>query len=397
MAEQTLEQTPTLVLERRIDATAERVYDALTNPISLREWLCNNALRSNAQEGGAIFLTWNTTNYHATATILKLEENSKVKFHWQGKDEDAFKVKFLIDADGDSTQVTLKSSGETEHVNWENALDNLKSVLETGWDERLTKRAILGVIPVGFNADIAKEIGVPVDEGARFSGTVPGSGAESAGLQGDDVIVMIDGTAVTGGFDIPRAVGNKRAGENVDIEFYRGAEKMSATFALSSMPLPEVPETKDAFADQVAEIYATLDAELLEFFGDVSEEEASKAPAEGEWSANETLWHLVNTELWLHEWIGAFVNGQEMQSFSPHQYERSVASAIGAEGKEAVIDAMRTSQAMTVALIRNLPDDFVNNRKATYIRIGLNALGLPNHNRNHFQQMQAAIASARGE
>lgn len=396
MAEQTLEQAPTRVLERRIAVTAERVYDALTNPIGLREWLCANALRSNAQEGGAIFLTWNN-NYHTTATFLKLEENSKVKFHWQGKDEESFKVKFLIEADGDSTQVTLKTDGETEHVNWDNALDNLKTVLETGWDERLTKRAILGVIPVGFDADIAKKIGVPVTEGARFSGTVPGSGAEAAGLQGDDVIVMIDGTAIANGFDIPRAVGNKRAGDNVDVEFYRGADKQSATFALSSMPLPEVPETKEAFADQVQEIYEKLDGELQDFFADVSEDDASKAPAEGEWSANETLWHLVNTELWLHEWIGAFISGQEMQSFSPNQYERSVASAIGASGKEAVVSAMRQAQDTTVALIRNLPDDFVTNRKATYIRIGLNALGLPNHNRGHFQQMQAAIASARGE
>ena len=394
MAEQTLENT--LTLERTINASVARVYDALTNPMSLREWLCAGATLSGAEEGGAFFLTWNG-GYYATATILKLEENAKVKFAWQGRDEEAFKVKFLIEANAETTNVTFKTNGETENVKWERALDNLVASLETGLDERITKRAILGVIPTTFDENIAKDLGIPVSEGFRFSGLVPGCGAEAVGLQANDVIVSINGLEIANGFGVGQALAGKLAGDEIDVEYYRGADKHSVTFPLSSVPLPEIPETKEAFADQLQEIYEQLDQELLDIYEGVSEEEASQAPADGEWSANETLGHLVGTERWLQEWIGSLINGQELQSFSSHQYERGVAFAQAFVGKDAVIAEMRKAQAETVALLRALPDALVNDRKATYIRIGLNALGLPNHNRNHFQQMQSAIKVAKGE
>jgi S1-C subfamily serine protease len=55
---------------------------------------------------------------------------------------------------------------------------------------------MLGIMLSDFNAEIAKSMGLPVSSGVRIDGTVPGMGAEAAGLQSGDVIVGMAGYPV---------------------------------------------------------------------------------------------------------------------------------------------------------------------------------------------------------
>ncbi|MEQ8675157.1 MAG: SRPBCC domain-containing protein [Aggregatilineales bacterium] len=388
-------QEQVAIFERTLNVPAEQVYTAFTNADALTHWLCNFSA-TTAQVGGAVFLSWNN-GYYVSGEFMELEANSTIKLSWFGRGDDApSKVKIhLKDADG-ATHITVKHKGIAPEnaYDWDGALENLQAVLEASDDLRLSRRAILGVIPTAFNATIAEQIGVPVTEGFRISGTVPASGAESAGLQADDVFVEINGSPIKRGQDVAIALTGGKVGDEVAVKLYRGQALIDATFPLSPMPLPKLPETLTELADQMAEVYATLDNELQQVFAGVSAEVAATPPAEREWSANETVAHLINTERWMQEFIGCSVNGQVSTGFSAHIYERSVALAQIYGGKDSLLAEMRRSQGETIALIRALPAS-TEQTKNIFNAIGTTLVGMPNHNRQHFAQMKNAIEAAK--
>jgi hypothetical protein len=73
---------------------------------------------------------------------------------------------------------------QTFRENWEDSLENLKSVLETGVDLRISTRPMLGIAPGDFTEAQAVALGVPVREGMRLDGLVDGMGAESRFTEG---------------------------------------------------------------------------------------------------------------------------------------------------------------------------------------------------------------------
>jgi S1-C subfamily serine protease len=106
------------------------------------------------------------------------------------------------------------------------------------------KRAYLGVVMGDLNSTIAKQLGVPVDQGAVVTDVTSGSPADKANLEpgdsttgrGADVIVAIDGKKVTGADDVVQAVAEKSPGDSVTIQFYRGKDKHTETLKLGERP-----------------------------------------------------------------------------------------------------------------------------------------------------------------
>jgi S1-C subfamily serine protease len=106
------------------------------------------------------------------------------------------------------------------------------------------KRAYLGVVMGDLNSTIAKQLGVPVEEGAVVTDVTSGSPADKADLEagdqttgkGADVIVAIDGKKVTGADDVVQAVSEKSPGDTVSVEFYRGKDKQTETVKLGERP-----------------------------------------------------------------------------------------------------------------------------------------------------------------
>jgi hypothetical protein len=61
-----------------------------------------------------------------------------------------------------------------------------------------------------------------------------------------------------------------------------------------------------------------------------------------------------------------------------------------------LLDLLAREQQETVAMIANLPEESLANR-AGYWRIAYNLLESPYHHRIHMEQMQEALAAARGD
>jgi S1-C subfamily serine protease len=104
------------------------------------------------------------------------------------------------------------------------------------------KHAYLGVRMGDLTASAAKQLKLPVNQGALVASVTPGSPAAKAGLRGSatgrgsDVIVALDGKSVTGAQDVVSAVAGKHAGDTIQLEYYRGHDKRTTTIKLGERP-----------------------------------------------------------------------------------------------------------------------------------------------------------------
>jgi S1-C subfamily serine protease len=90
----------------------------------------------------------------------------------------------------------------------------------------------------------AKALGAEVNRGALVSDIQPGSAAEEAGLQVDDIIVKVDNKRIDDSRALANAIGLKGSGERVEIELLRDGETRTVTATLG-----ELTATESAGAD----------------------------------------------------------------------------------------------------------------------------------------------------
>jgi uncharacterized protein YndB with AHSA1/START domain len=393
--------------EKMIKASPEQAYLAFTNATSLQEWLCDLAT-VDPKTGGRVYLAWNS-GFYSAGEYLTLEKNKKVEFTWFGKGEPAgTQVGVIFTPRDGKTQVQLEHSGLGSGEAWQRmiaevqkswpvSLNNLASVLETGEDQRFTQRPMLGIGLSDFNDDIARHLGVPVTCGVRIDRAIEGMGAQAAGLESDDVLVSLGGREITDFNSIGTALQGRRAGDHVEVVFYRGAELKRADMVLSPRPMPEIPWSVDGLARAVRERYLQIDQELDEFFKDVSEEAASFRPSPDEWCVKEVVAHLIQSERSYQNYIADVVGGQE-----PHydDYYGNLQARI-----DAILDVHETLAELrqelkrcdqeTLAFFVHLPVSFLE-RKGSYWRIAYGALEAPYHHQVHLEQMSLLVQNARG-
>jgi membrane-associated protease RseP (regulator of RpoE activity) len=96
-----------------------------------------------------------------------------------------------------------------------------------------TSRVYLGV-------GVARESGT---DGARVVQVVSGSPADKAGLEVDDLITAVDGTAVTDATELATAIQGHDAGDTVAITYDRAGSSSTATVELAERSQPGLPGT----------------------------------------------------------------------------------------------------------------------------------------------------------
>jgi len=400
-------KTQIIRLQRVVKAPPAEAYRAFTKSIALREWFCD-AAQADPRKGGRLYLWWND-GYYAAGEFTAVAPGKKVAFTWYGRgDPEPTQVQVTLTATDNGTMVKVAHKVGTGRKwamaiqafrrGWENGLENLQSVLETGQDLRYVRRPMLGISIGEFNAEVAAKLGVPVTEGIRLDGVLEGMSAQAAGLQKDDVIVGIGGKKVMDFPSVVTVLQSHRAGDRVRVVFYRGNQKRAATMKLLPRPLPQIPATPGALAEAIGRVYAEMDAELTACFEGVSEEDAAFCPAPGEWSAKETLAHLIIAERETHAWISDLINDDERWSDTfgnPTNVPVRVAASVAAYPSVAdLLGELRRNAAETVTMLAALPAEFVAH-KASYWRLGYMLFQTPEHVRTHANQIRMAIAAAR--
>ncbi len=92
----------------------------------------------------------------------------------------------------------------------------------------------LGVDITTLTPSLRQQYGFTPTQGAVVLSVAAGSPAAKAGLEQGDVIVDINGTAITSAEDLQKAVANGKPGQSVTITYYVGDSKRTTTATLGS-------------------------------------------------------------------------------------------------------------------------------------------------------------------
>jgi S1-C subfamily serine protease len=146
----------------------------------------------------------------------------------------------------------LSSVGQNSGVGFAIPINTAKAVLNDLMTLGRVRRPALGVRTIPISAELADEIGLPVDYGLLIVQVVPGGSADQAGLHGGnqraylgntlimlggDLVVAIDGEKIEDEDALAQIMNNHRAGDTVKITIYRNQKKMDI-----SVPLGETRE-----------------------------------------------------------------------------------------------------------------------------------------------------------
>jgi uncharacterized protein YndB with AHSA1/START domain len=130
-----------------IDASTNRVFEALTDPGQLVRWLCDRAEMTRSR-GGTYRLEWNGGPTHTGKLAGFVPGKSlTLGWRWDGVALTSTRLKLSVARRGRGTLLTVEHSGFPRaerwvalyggtEWGWTYFLMNLKSVLETGHDLR---------------------------------------------------------------------------------------------------------------------------------------------------------------------------------------------------------------------------------------------------------------------
>ncbi|NJK44993.1 MAG: PDZ domain-containing protein, partial [Pleurocapsa sp. SU_196_0] len=244
------------------------------------------------------------------------------------------------------------------------------------------------------NADNAERFGVPVHHGVLLEGVLTGLSAQSAGLQRGDVIASVSGQDITDVQVLPNITRTHKAGDALEVVYYRGTTRHDAHMELKPRPLQPEADSLETLGAQIQAHKSAVLRELDDVVRDFTEDEARFKPAPNAWSAQEVLAHLINTERDTQTMIASLENGNELEVFTGNMDARVRATVRRYPTTAALVTALKDTHAETVELVRSLPEHFLL-RKAHVVRVQQNAEFDPSHTRHHFAQMQRAVAAAR--
>ncbi len=390
-----------LLFSHSFPVSLEVLYRAFTTNEGLNSWLSNSS-DLDVRPDGRYFL-WSQQGFQSSGIFTEIKENEKVAGVVHAPHRGQFRISFSEESGGTRLEIeqSFESIGaadlEKQRQLWEQTLENLHSVVETGYDLRFYSRPMLGVLIADrVDADAQSRLGLPVDYGIIISGTVSKMGAEQLGLQGDDVLVKLAGVELRDYRALEQAVAPYKAGDTVELVWYRGGQKFTADLTLSGRPKPPLPGSPAELAEEVRQIYARLDAELAEIMDGVSEEEAEFRLQKDEWNAKEIIAHIIATERAVHLWMTITSNGQVFHHWASndHLLVKSMVDIHPTVGH--LMAELRRTEDQTVALLRRLPETIVEHKGVFHnIVATLNKNGLPLHTRNHYSTIESLIQAAR--
>jgi putative serine protease PepD len=139
-------------------------------------------------------------------------------------------------------------SGTTAGIGFAIPISTARQIAQDLISEGRVHRASMGVEARVISPPVAEALKLPVQEGLMIERVIPGGPAEKAGLRGGsrtailgmrrvllggDVLTAIDGRPITNQMDLNLALNRKRPGDTVNLEFYRGGQKMDAQVTLN--------------------------------------------------------------------------------------------------------------------------------------------------------------------
>jgi S1-C subfamily serine protease len=150
---------------------------------------------------------------------------------------------------GINSQIATGGSGNgSVGIGFAIPINTAKSLLPKLKEGGRIERAYLGIDMVAVTSDLARDLNLPVKQGALIQTVVDGGPADKAGLRGGrtdtdsgvaaggDLLVKVDGKEIKTPDDVAGAIADDKPGDKVVIEYYSGDNRHNATVTLGKRP-----------------------------------------------------------------------------------------------------------------------------------------------------------------
>jgi len=144
----------------------------------------------------------------------------------------------LVNMRGEVVGITTAviRGGQAEGVGFAISTATARPIIEALMQQGRVERAFLGVALVDVTPQLARQFNLPVEQGVVITQVVAGGPAARAGLRPNDVIVRIGGREVRNSGELLQALTQFRAGQTVQVEFYRNGSRQTADVTLGQRP-----------------------------------------------------------------------------------------------------------------------------------------------------------------
>ena len=183
-----------------------------------------------------------------------------------------------------------------------------------------------------------------------------------------------------------------RAGQQARLGYYRDGRKHSSKATLSKRPIPEIPQAPYELSQKVREMYASLNADLEQILLGAEAVVVQSGGTPSSWNISETLAHLITHEREIHSWITRIIEGQETDFILRSNQPVRVRATISTFPDLAIlVRELKQTQSETVAMLAELPHDFVDRRRS-YWRLAWEMLqNPPLHFQEHLGLMRRMV------
>ena len=148
----------------------------------------------------------------------------------------------LVDMEGRVVGINSAGSDERREHRLRDRDRLAKAAVEQAISDPLQATAYLGVSTRSVTADLAFQLGLPVEQGALVLATLTGGPAADAGIREGDVIVEMDGKSIDAAKDLGRVLDALKPGDEVDVRVIgAGGEERGVGHARDEAAADRVP------------------------------------------------------------------------------------------------------------------------------------------------------------
>lgn len=148
----------------------------------------------------------------------------------------------LVNLNGEVIGMNTAVSQEGQGLGFAIPVNDAKGEINSVITQGKIVKAYIGVRYVSLTPDLAGQLGITQTQGALVSGSgnqpavVPGSPAQKAGLQANDVITKVDGTDIVPGKGLASLLSQYAPGDKVNLTVLRGGKEQTITVTLGDYP-----------------------------------------------------------------------------------------------------------------------------------------------------------------
>ena len=144
----------------------------------------------------------------------------------------------LVDANGRviGINTAIADPGSSNNVGFAISISSAEPVVAALREGRTPKVAFMGVKTETVTPSLVHQAHLSAQTGAYVADVTAGQGAARAGMRRGDVIVEVDGHAITSNDDVLRIVREHQAGDTLPVTIERGSERLALRVTLGDLP-----------------------------------------------------------------------------------------------------------------------------------------------------------------